>query len=85
MDRHYVLCLVQARTDEELERVDAWLEPDTSDGRDALRRHYLAMAARAADERRRPRLEDMPWLHDYTLLVRDGAKPARIELRFREG
>ena len=85
MERRIALRLIHATTEQDLETVDVFLDPDHPETFPVLRRHFMAMAARAADERIEYRLEDMPWLHDYTLLVCEGHNHADVLMRYREG
>ncbi len=85
MERLVTLHLVHALAENVLERVEAILDPDGRDAFPVLRRHFVHMAARAADERIRSDVDDMPFLHDYTLMVTEADNHADVLLRFREG
>lgn len=87
LNRLLNLCLENAHDGGLLEECDVWLDPDDPDSYEVLDRYFIAMAARAAGEEidRSGELSRMPWLHDYTLLVRDGLNKADVFLRYRKG
>lgn len=85
MERLVTLHLIHAVAENVLERVEVICDPDGRDAFPVLRRHFVHMAARAAEERIRSDVDDMPWLHDYTLVVTEADNDSKVLLRFREG
>lgn len=85
MQRRISLRLVHAATEEAIEDIDVILDPDHPDSYPALRRHFIAMASRAAGENPEYDIERMPYLHEFTLLVCEGGNYNDVLMRYREG
>lgn len=85
MKRRITLVLENAHDGGPIEFVDVFLDPEHRDVYEVLDRHFVAMAARAAQEEIEHDIERMPWLHDYTLLVCEGGNTNDVLLRYRKG
>ncbi|MER7015302.1 hypothetical protein ABT324_28045 [Saccharopolyspora sp. NPDC000359] len=85
MRRRIRLVLENAHDGGFCELVDVFLDPEHPSSCEVFARHFVAMAARAAQEEIEHDIERMPWLHDYTLLVCEGGNTNDVLLRYREG
>lgn len=84
MERRITLALENATDGGLIEVIDVFLDPDHRDSYGVFDRHFVAMAARAAQEEIEHDIERMPWLHDYTLLVCE-SNTNDVLLRYRKG
>lgn len=85
--RMMCLRLVHVESEDVLEEVDTLLDPEDGgkEYEEALGRFFLRMAARAANQRVRDDVADMPWLHDYRLDVCEVRNDRDVVQQFRLG
>ncbi len=87
MERRLTLRLIHTLSEQCQEEVDVYLDREGDPNRfyPAIRRHFVSMASRDAEEDVQAEAQDMPWLHLYHLDVCEGGNPNDVLMRFREG